>query len=83
MTSHGPLDWPTREDDGHGTAAASRPKADRVRGRMDGFRRGGVADCASWGRRRTSELTITTDRWFLSVCYRKAMCRNTEPSCRL
>ena len=32
---------------------------------------------------RTSELTITTDRWFLSVCYRKAMCRNTEPSCRL
>ena len=32
MTSHGPLDWPTREDDGHGTAAASRPKADRVRG---------------------------------------------------
>ncbi len=53
MTSHGPLDWPTRNDDGHGTAAASRPKADRVGGRMDGFRRGGVADCASLGRTRT------------------------------
>jgi hypothetical protein len=42
-----------------------------------------VADCAFRCRRRTSELTITTDRWFLSVCYRKAMCRNTKPSCRL
>ena len=52
-TSHGPLDWPTRDDDGHGTAAASRPKADRVGGRLDGFRRGGVADCASWDRTRS------------------------------
>ncbi len=42
----------------------------------------GPAD-TTFFRRRTSELTITTDRWFLSVCYRKAMCRNTEPSCRL
>ena len=23
-------------------------------------------------RRRTSELTVTTHRWFLSACYRKA-----------
>ena len=42
-----------------------------------------VTDASFWQKARTSELTITTDRWFLSVCYRKAMCRNTEPSCRL
>jgi len=42
-------------------------------GRMDGFRRGGVADCASWGRTRTTELKVTGGRWFLSVCYRKAI----------
>jgi hypothetical protein len=27
---------------------------------------------SSPGRRRTAELTVTTHRWFLSVCYRKA-----------
>jgi hypothetical protein len=31
-----------------------------------------LIDCVLQRRRRTSELTITTDRWFLSVCYRKA-----------
>jgi hypothetical protein len=42
MSSPGLLDWPTRDDDGTVTA---RPKADRVGGRLDDFRRGGVAAC--------------------------------------
>ena len=27
--------------------------------------------CAFGGRSRTPEPTLTTERWFLSVCYRK------------
>ena len=39
-----------------------------------------MANCAFLGRRRTSELTVTTHRWFLSVCYRKAVRANDDPN---
>ena len=65
------LDWPTRDDDGHGTAAV-RPKADRIEGRLDGLEGGGVVASASWGRSRTPKPTPIAELYFLSACSAEA-----------
>jgi len=36
-------------------------------------------DCVFLCRRRTAELKVTTHRWFLSVCYRKADTARSAP----
>jgi hypothetical protein len=32
-----------------------------------------LSGCVLWGRSRTAELALITERWFLSGCYRKAV----------